>query len=340
MNRALWGIALSVGLAAGGILGFGMTLPQELHIERYITTPADVAQTRSYMSDLRTWPQWTAWNTELDADIQWTFTGEPHTVGHTMHWEGPIMGVGDITLTSVDADGITYDLTFEGLKPSHARLHHKGDQLIWTDDVPLGYNPLNRIIGRKVEMSVGEDFVKGLINLSRSAEADTVAMLAATTALAEFGGKLKGTLVDSLKSGDAPATVDMCRTMAPALAEQMTTTSGVSLGRASVKLRNPKNAGPDWVQAWLKKQPVKAEGVTGFTRFDSVDGKRYARVVKPLAVDGPCVQCHGAELSDDVSARLAEHYPEDQATGYAVGDLRGAMWAEYAVPEVVPLNQF
>ncbi|MBW2376809.1 MAG: DUF3365 domain-containing protein [Deltaproteobacteria bacterium] len=41
-----------------------------------------------------------------------------------------------------------------------------------------------------------------------------------------------------------------------------------------------------------------------------------------------CVTCHGAELPPDLRARLAELYPEDQATGYAAGDFRGVFWVE------------
>jgi len=32
-----------------------------------------------------------------------------------------------------------------------------------------------------------------------------------------------------------------------------------------------------------------------------------------------------------VTERLASKFPDDQATGYALGDLRGALWAEVAV---------
>mgnify|MGYP003340573505 CR=1 FL=1 len=37
-----------------------------------------------------------------------------------------------------------------------------------------------------------------------------------------------------------------------------------------------------------------------------------------------CTTCHGVSLKPEVSARLQQLYPADQATGFAVGDLRGA----------------
>ncbi len=43
-----------------------------------------------------------------------------------------------------------------------------------------------------------------------------------------------------------------------------------------------------------------------------------------------CVTCHGPTdaLAPDVKQVLATRYPGDQATGYALGDLRGIAWAE------------
>ena len=57
----------------------------------------------------------------------------------------------------------------------------------------------------------------------------------------------------------------------------------------------------------------------------------------------PCTPCSSSEFSrrptsypeegrlPELSAVLAERYPDDQATGYAAGDLKGAIWAETPV---------
>ena len=41
-----------------------------------------------------------------------------------------------------------------------------------------------------------------------------------------------------------------------------------------------------------------------------------------------CLTCHGATVDESVAATIAELYPEDEAIGFAVGDLRGVFWAE------------
>ena len=53
------------------------------------------------------------------------------------------------------------------------------------------------------------------------------------------------------------------------------------------------------------------------------------RYVEPIRVQGLCLTCHGASLPAPVAARIAELYPEDQAVGFAEGDLRGLFWAEF-----------
>jgi len=54
------------------------------------------------------------------------------------------------------------------------------------------------------------------------------------------------------------------------------------------------------------------------------------RVHPPAEGEGACLTCHGPteSIPEDVRAALRERYPDDKATGYAVGDLRGALWAE------------
>ena len=46
-----------------------------------------------------------------------------------------------------------------------------------------------------------------------------------------------------------------------------------------------------------------------------------------------CLKCHGdaESLAPEVSDRLAELYPDDRATGFAMGDLRGAFVVERMV---------
>ena len=59
-----------------------------------------------------------------------------------------------------------------------------------------------------------------------------------------------------------------------------------------------------------------------------LETERSYKYYKPIFVMDACTKCHGKEgetLNDEAYAKIASLYPEDQATGYEVGDLRG-MW--------------
>jgi len=51
-------------------------------------------------------------------------------------------------------------------------------------------------------------------------------------------------------------------------------------------------------------------------------------MMRSIATEPGCLACHGSEVAEPVRAAIAERYPDDHATGFAVGDLRGALWVE------------
>jgi hypothetical protein len=52
------------------------------------------------------------------------------------------------------------------------------------------------------------------------------------------------------------------------------------------------------------------------------------RMARGIETEPACLACHGSQIGPEVAAVLAEHYPRDRATGFAVGDLRGLLWVE------------
>ncbi len=54
-------------------------------------------------------------------------------------------------------------------------------------------------------------------------------------------------------------------------------------------------------------------------------GQRTYRYMKAIpTAEKPCLACHGKALAPQVRARLDALYPEDRATGYEAGEIRGA----------------
>lgn len=164
--------------------------------------------------------------------------------------------------------------------------------------------------------------------------ADAAALASATDAVVLLGKSLKTRLTKAMSEDGAVEAARVCSEEAQGLTAQVRGETGVQVGRASLKLRNPVNGGPEWVRAWLTEQEGKpAAEVQGMSLVVSTPEGRKARVIRPIAVDAPCLSCHGPEeaLSAEAKALLDERYPKDAARGYAVGDLRGAMWGEALV---------
>lgn len=163
-----------------------------------------------------------------------------------------------------------------------------------------------------------------------SSPAEEAALASAQASATRYATTLRERLVAAMTAGGPPTAVAVCSAEAPAVAATIVQETTVSVGRSSLRLRNPANAGPVWVQEWLVAQGERtAEGVAPMA---TVSGG-VARVARPIVVEAPCLACHGpAEtVAPEVRAVLAAQYPADRATGYALGDLRGVLWAEAPV---------
>jgi hypothetical protein len=155
---------------------------------------------------------------------------------------------------------------------------------------------------------------------------EALAFARGAEAAQKLGGELKQRLQAAMQQGGPEAAIAVCADHA----QQITAAAqadGVQVGRSSLRLRNPKNAAPEWVQAWLIAQGERP--VAGLEPLREVEGGK-ARLLRPIGVEPLCVTCHGpaASLPPDVSTLLKQRYPDDRAVGYAPGDLRGALWAE------------
>lgn len=144
----------------------------------------------------------------------------------------------------------------------------------------------------------------------------------AQAAAKKLGGQLKQRLKAAIDERGFPAGIEVCKVAAPEIAAAVGADTGLKLGRTSFKLRNPANAVPAWAA-----EPVKARAEDPYTST-AADGA--LQVLLPIHTEPLCLACHGPadQLAEPVRAALAEHYPEDQATGFQEGDLRGWFWVE------------
>ena len=142
--------------------------------------------------------------------------------------------------------------------------------------------------------------------------------------LTPFKKDLQQALKSGLAEGPAPA-IEVCRSKAPGIADALSV-DGVRMGRSSHRLRNPDNAAPEWVgpvmQAYLD-DPASRQ-----PRAVQLADRRWG-YVEPITVQPLCLTCHGTEIASEIQAQIAELYPDDSATGFEAGDLRGVFWLEF-----------
>ncbi len=142
--------------------------------------------------------------------------------------------------------------------------------------------------------------------------------LAARDAMAT---RLKGRLMEFLGSDNPATAIVVCAEEAPQIAAEVSQEQGVSIGRTSFRLRNPKNTPPDWATQFVADridEPIYLS-----------DGRTLGALL-PIRLEAACLMCHGPEgaIPQEINESLEEHYPDDQATGFQRDDLRGWFWVE------------
>jgi hypothetical protein len=168
------------------------------------------------------------------------------------------------------------------------------------------------------------------VTLSLNCSSDQAADVnAAKAAIKQIAGALQSELKTAMQSGGPTAAISICNTRAIPITDKVSRQQGLNISRVSLRNRNPANAPNDWQMAVLETfQQQKSDGkdVTTLAWSETVDvgnGKEF-RFMKAIPTGEVCLACHGATLAPEVSSVLANLYPEDRATGFDVGDIRGA----------------
>lgn len=152
--------------------------------------------------------------------------------------------------------------------------------------------------------------------LSEAQQARLSEMRAARSAL---GQRLSQRLVTTIQDEGIVAAVRVCSEEAPQIASEVAEQYNVDVGRTSFRVRNPANTPPpEWAQPWVEaREPGPATLLNNETH--------ELAELAPIQTAQLCTRCHGARetLDEGLLAALDAAYPEDQATGFEEGELRG-----------------
>lgn len=135
-----------------------------------------------------------------------------------------------------------------------------------------------------------------------------------------LGGELKA----QMQNNGAIGALHFCSQNALSLTEQVAKETHTSLKRVSTNERNPLNKATADEAALLKKwsdllknnQPLPPSAIVNLSPNTAV-------YYKPIVINNEaCLKCHG-NVEGELAKAIKAAYPEDKATGYKMGDLRG-----------------
>lgn len=137
-------------------------------------------------------------------------------------------------------------------------------------------------------------------------------------------------LKHALQNGGIENAIAFCNLNAMPLVDSLNKRFGAEIRRASLKPRNPNNVPNDLEKELLEAYAYQwKDSILLQTNVQALEGNKYL-FTSPIFVDNAlCLACHGTydngllKKSDDF---IKSKYPDDQATGYRNGDLRG-IWS-------------
>jgi hypothetical protein len=143
------------------------------------------------------------------------------------------------------------------------------------------------------------------------------------------GMRLKKELVGTGLEG----AVSGCRDIASTIAGELSRRSGGRVARVRLNTCNRLLGDPDvWerqILADFDRNAAAGEKIESMEYSETIDEPRgrYLRYMKALPVQPLCLTCHGTaeNIPQQVKAKLAVGNPHDRATGYVLGQVRGAV---------------
>ncbi|MCJ8316317.1 DUF3365 domain-containing protein [Idiomarina sp.] len=137
--------------------------------------------------------------------------------------------------------------------------------------------------------------------------------------------RLGKVLMSTIQKDGHVAAISVCNEQAPQIASAVSDELNLSVGRTSLKLRNPQN------EPTKKQEQVLKE----FERLwekskENVPTQHYTNEsgetvwMKAIVMQPQCAACHGSNIDPELEQAITEKYPNDKATGFDVGNIRGA----------------
>lgn len=140
---------------------------------------------------------------------------------------------------------------------------------------------------------------------------------------------LAANLMENMKSAGVEAAIPFCNTMANPLTKEMEDKYSAKIKRVSLKNRNANNAPSEQEAEILVKYNDLLNSAKSLDPIVEIKTNNEVQYYAPIIIQEKCLACHGSlekELTSETDSIIKSLYPNDKATGYKAGELRG-IWS-------------
>ncbi len=168
-------------------------------------------------------------------------------------------------------------------------------------------------------------FAQNSSNENSAKIGDTVS----TALIQKLGGELKAQMT---KNG-LIAALGFCNASAPSLTHEISTMTHYTVKRVSMLERNPQNRANATESSILSRWQEKLTAGQPLPAYEIAADGSMDHYYKPLLINNEaCLKCHGTvDPQSELGRAIKAAYPNDRATGYKMGDLRGMIVVDIPV---------
>lgn len=141
--------------------------------------------------------------------------------------------------------------------------------------------------------------------------------------------ELSGRLQKAMKAGGVPNAVSYCNLNAMPIIDSLSSEYNVNIKRTSSKVRNPLDVPTEEEKSILDAYQTAHTAGQALQPKILNNSNQLPVFYTPIMANGLCLKCHGKigeTLTESDYTHIKKEYPNDNAIGYAAGDLRG-MWS-------------
>jgi hypothetical protein len=195
---------------------------------------------------------------------------------------------------------------------------------------------LSLLVACESERKVNKDVIDEIKKLSEVKKVNEAEMISYALKWGdEISNEAQQSLISTLQKAIAEhgiaGAVEFCRAEALPITHEVGKKHNVTVKRVSLKNRNPSNIPSEVEKNLLEAYAYNVENnLENKPNIQKINDGETLLFTKAIAIpNGMCLNCHGEpgkEITTETLTRIVNLYPEDQAVGLKVGDLRG-MWS-------------